>query len=72
MQVRPGKIAFHGAILTLVTRLTDRVRRNSSARGTDRTTADIPVASSACSLVESRRDRCGHSKAAKTSSAGAS
>jgi len=31
MQVRPGKIAFHGAILTLVTRSMHRARLDSSA-----------------------------------------
>jgi len=41
MRVRPGKIAFHGATLTLATRSMRHVRRNSSARGTER----IPLTS---------------------------
>jgi hypothetical protein len=67
MQVRPGKIAFHGATLTLVTRSVRACGVDSSACPTERPTSDIPVASSealACRIawrsvreLEGRQDR---------------
>jgi len=71
MQVRPGRAAFHDAILTALLRRFRFPWRFLPGGCSYVRAAGIPVASSALSLFESRsRVRCESSKAAKTDSAG--
>jgi len=72
MQVRPGRVAFHDAILTALPCRFSLARRCAPDGCSCARAAGIPVASSAPSLGECAfAIRCESSKAAKTDSAGA-